>query len=147
RVAHADDPRSRPPLAAERDLRATRRPASARGDFGQPGFWQTRLLAYDEPGAPADQGPKVGSPAGSSGAPQKYRRTLAAWSPLGERWGWSMRTRCERPWPAIDLAELRYCLAFGSSVEEMADFLHRDVEDVRHQIAVEAQRAASRRPH
>ena len=51
-----------------------------------------------------------------------------------------MSTRCERPWPAIDLAELRYCLAFGSSVEEMADFLHRDVEDVRHKIAVEAQR-------
>jgi hypothetical protein len=50
-----------------------------------------------------------------------------------------MSTRCERPWPAIDLAELRYCLAFGSSVEEMADFLHRDVEDVRHKVAVEAQ--------
>jgi hypothetical protein len=29
----------------------------------------------------------------------------------------------------------------------MADFLHRDVEDVRHKIAVEAQRAASQRPH
>jgi hypothetical protein len=42
-----------------------------------------------------------------------------------------MSTRCERPWPAIDLVELKYCLAFGSSVEEMADFLHRDVEDVR----------------
>jgi hypothetical protein len=56
-----------------------------------------------------------------------------------------MSTRCESPWPAIDLAELRYCLAFGSSVEEMADFLHRDVEDVRHQIAVEAQRVASQR--
>jgi hypothetical protein len=58
-----------------------------------------------------------------------------------------MSTQCERPWPAIDLAELRYCLAFGSSVEEMADFLHRDVEEVRHQIAVEGQRAASQRPH
>jgi hypothetical protein len=61
--------------------------------------------------------------------------------------GWSMSTRCERPWPAIDLAELRYCLAFGSSLEEMADFLHRDVEDVRHQISVEAQRAESQRWH
>ena len=80
------------------------------------------------------------------GAPQKYRRTLPAWSPLGAM-GWSMSTRCERPWPAIDLAELRYCLAFGPSVEEMADFLQRDVEDVRHQIAVEAQRVASQRPH
>jgi hypothetical protein len=58
-----------------------------------------------------------------------------------------MSTQCERPWPTIDLAELRYCLAFGSSVEEMADFLHRDVEDVRHKVAVEAQRAPSQRPH
>jgi hypothetical protein len=66
---------------------------------------------------------------------------------VGTAMGWSMSTRCERPWPAIDLAELRYCLAFGSSVEEMADFLHRDVEDVRHQIVVEAQRVASQRPH
>jgi hypothetical protein len=29
----------------------------------------------------------------------------------------------------------------------MADFLHRDVEDVRHQIVVEAHRMASQRPH
>jgi hypothetical protein len=43
------------------------------------------------------------------------------------------------------LAELRYCLAFGSSVEDMADFLHRDVEEVRHKIAIEAQRAGRRR--
>jgi hypothetical protein len=57
-----------------------------------------------------------------------------------------MRAQHERPWPAIDLAELRYGLAFGSSVEEMADFLRRDVEDVRHQIAVE-ERAASQRAH
>jgi hypothetical protein len=56
-----------------------------------------------------------------------------------------MSTRCERPWPAVDLAELRYCLAFGASVEEITDFLHRDVEDVRHQISVEAQRAESQR--
>jgi hypothetical protein len=61
--------------------------------------------------------------------------------------GWSMSTQCERPWPTIDLAELRYCLAFGSSVEEMADFLHRDVEDVRRKIAVEAQRVANIRSH
>jgi hypothetical protein len=51
-----------------------------------------------------------------------------------------MNTQHEKPWPAIDVAELRYGLAFGSSVEEMADFLHRDVDDVRHKIAVEAQR-------
>ena len=35
----------------------------------------------------------------------------------------------ERPWPAIDEAELRFGLAFGASVEELADFLLRDVED------------------
>jgi hypothetical protein len=54
--------------------------------------------------------------------------------------GWSVSTQHERPWPALDLAELRYGLAFGSSVEEMADFLHRDVDDVRHKVAVEAQK-------
>jgi hypothetical protein len=58
-----------------------------------------------------------------------------------------MSTQQERPWPAIDLSELKYGLAFGSSVEEMADLLHRDVEDVRHKIAVEAQRATRQRPH
>jgi hypothetical protein len=36
-----------------------------------------------------------------------------------------------RPWPALDLAELRYGIAFGSSVAEIAEFLQRDVEDVR----------------
>jgi hypothetical protein len=51
-----------------------------------------------------------------------------------------MNTQHVKPWPAIDVAELRYGLAFGSSVEEIADFLHRDVDDVRHKIAVEAQR-------
>ena len=35
------------------------------------------------------------------------------------------------------IAELRYGLAFGSSVEEIADFLQRDVDDVRHQIEVQ----------
>ena len=57
--------------------------------------------------------------------------------------GATMRAQHEKSWPAIDLAELRYGLAFGSSVEEMADFLNRDIEDVRHKIEVEAQRAAS----
>jgi hypothetical protein len=43
----------------------------------------------------------------------------------------------------IGLAELKFGLAFGSSVEEIADFLQRDVEDVRHNAAVEARKAAS----
>jgi hypothetical protein len=49
-----------------------------------------------------------------------------------------MNTPHARPWPAIDIAELRYGLAFGSSVEEIANFLQRDVDDVRRQIKVEA---------
>jgi hypothetical protein len=48
-----------------------------------------------------------------------------------------MNTQHERAWPAIDLAELRYGLAFGSSIEEMADFLHRDIEDVRQKLAAQ----------
>jgi hypothetical protein len=36
-----------------------------------------------------------------------------------------MSTQHARPWPAIDVAELRYGLAFGSSVEEIADFNRR----------------------
>jgi hypothetical protein len=49
-----------------------------------------------------------------------------------------MSTQNARPWPAIDVAELRYGLAYGSSVEEIANFLQRDVDDVRHQIEVQA---------
>jgi hypothetical protein len=48
-----------------------------------------------------------------------------------------MSTQNARPWPAIDVAKLRYGLAFGSSVEEIADFLERDVDDVRDQIEVQ----------
>jgi hypothetical protein len=49
-----------------------------------------------------------------------------------------MNTQHARPWPAIDVAELRYGLAFGSSVEEIANFLRRDIDDVRRQIKVES---------
>ena len=55
-----------------------------------------------------------------------------------------MSTQHARPWPAIDVAELRYGLAFGSSVEEIANFLQRDVDDVRHQMEVEAHKTAQR---
>ena len=48
------------------------------------------------------------------------------------------------PGPRFDVAELRYGLAFGSSVEEIADFLQRDVDDVRHQMEVEAHKTAQR---
>ena len=55
-----------------------------------------------------------------------------------------MSTQHARPWPAIDVAELRYGLTFGFSVEEIADFLQRDVDDVRHQMEVEAHKTAQR---
>jgi hypothetical protein len=48
----------------------------------------------------------------------------------------------ESLWHAIDLAELRYGLAFGSSVEEIADFLHREVEEVQDKVESEGRRAA-----
>jgi hypothetical protein len=48
-----------------------------------------------------------------------------------------------RPWPAIDLAELRYGIAFGLSVKGMADFLQRDVEDVRQKLASQTPLAAN----
>jgi hypothetical protein len=56
----------------------------------------------------------------------------------------SMNTQHERPWPAIDVAELRFGIAFGSSVEELADFLSRDVEDVRQKLVAELQRSPTR---
>ena len=54
-----------------------------------------------------------------------------------------MNTHQARPWPAIDLAELRYGIAFDSSVEEIADFLQRDVEDVRQKLASQTLFAAN----
>ena len=56
----------------------------------------------------------------------------------------SMHTQQVRPWPAIDLAELRFGIAFGSSVEELADFLRRDVEDIKQKWAAELLRSALR---
>jgi hypothetical protein len=56
----------------------------------------------------------------------------------------SMDTQQERPWPAIDLAELRFGIEFGSSAEELADFLQRDVEDVKQKWAAEVQRSAAK---
>jgi hypothetical protein len=50
----------------------------------------------------------------------------------------------ERPWPAIDIAELRFGIAFGSTVEELADFLQRDVDEVKRKWAAEVQRSATR---
>jgi hypothetical protein len=54
-----------------------------------------------------------------------------------------MHIRQERPWPPIDLAELRFGIAFGSIVEELADFLQRDVEEVKRKWA-EIQRSETK---
>jgi hypothetical protein len=56
-----------------------------------------------------------------------------------------MSTQYARLWPAIDIAELRYGLAFGSSVEEIADFLQRDVDDVRQQIEAQVHKTRASR--
>src|SRR5262249_47585232 len=56
----------------------------------------------------------------------------------------AMRTQQERAWPAIDLAELRFGVAFGSSAEELADFLQRDLEDVKQKWAAEVRRSPPR---
>jgi hypothetical protein len=47
----------------------------------------------------------------------------------------SVHIQEERPWLAINLAELRFGIAFGSSVEELADFLQRDMEDIKQKCA------------
>jgi hypothetical protein len=41
----------------------------------------------------------------------------------------------DRPWRGADLAELRHGLRAGTSIEEIAEFLQRDVEDVRKKAA------------
>jgi hypothetical protein len=55
-----------------------------------------------------------------------------------------VHTLQERPWQAIDLAELRFGIAFGSTVEELADFLQRDVEEVKRKWAAEVHRSVER---
>ena len=39
------------------------------------------------------------------------------------------------PWSEMDLEDLHHGLQIGTSVEELADFLCRDVEEVRQKIA------------
>jgi hypothetical protein len=40
-----------------------------------------------------------------------------------------------KPWSALDLEDLRYCLAAGESAEDIADFLCRNVDEVRAKTA------------
>ena len=48
-----------------------------------------------------------------------------------------------RSWPAAEIAELKYGLAFGWSIEEIAEFLSRDVEDVRQKADSQKSRAGN----
>jgi hypothetical protein len=41
----------------------------------------------------------------------------------------------DKPWFGTDLAELKHGLRAGSSIAEIAEFLQRDVEDVRKKAA------------
>ena len=40
-----------------------------------------------------------------------------------------------KPWSALDLSDLRYCLAANEPAEAIADFLCRDVAEVRDKTA------------
>jgi hypothetical protein len=40
-----------------------------------------------------------------------------------------------KPWSELDLADLRQCLILGASAELIADFLCRDVHEVRAKSA------------
>ncbi len=40
-----------------------------------------------------------------------------------------------KPWSKLDLQDLRYCLAAGEPLEAIADFLCRDVDEVRAKVA------------
>lgn len=40
-----------------------------------------------------------------------------------------------KPWSELDLQDLRYCLAAGEPVADIADFLCRNVDEVRAKIA------------
>jgi hypothetical protein len=44
-------------------------------------------------------------------------------------------TNSGKPWSAGDLEDLRYCLAAGEPAEQIADFLCRDVDEVRAKTA------------
>jgi hypothetical protein len=40
-----------------------------------------------------------------------------------------------KPWSPLDLQDLRYCLAAGEPVDDIADFLCRNVDEVRAKTA------------
>jgi hypothetical protein len=44
----------------------------------------------------------------------------------------------DKPWFGADLAELKHGLRAGTTIEEIAEFLQRDIEDVRKKAASQA---------
>ena len=47
----------------------------------------------------------------------------------------ALNDAAREPWSEIDLVDLQSGVAFGAPVKEIADFLVRDVEEVRQKIA------------
>ena len=45
------------------------------------------------------------------------------------------REKTGEPWSKIDVIDLQSGLAFGTSIEAIADFLTRDIEEVRKKAA------------
>lgn len=52
-----------------------------------------------------------------------------------------MNINAGNPWSDVDMADLENCVARGDSVEEIADFLCRDVKEVKAKIATLTPRA------
>jgi hypothetical protein len=51
-----------------------------------------------------------------------------------------MNINTGKPWSDVDLADLANCLSFGTLIEEIANFLCRDVDEVREKITALAAR-------
>jgi hypothetical protein len=67
---------------------------------------------------------------------QELRKEISAFGAV------AMNAGKDKPWPRADLAELKFGLAAGSTIEEIAEFLHRDIEDVRQMAACQKRRPA-----
>jgi hypothetical protein len=54
--------------------------------------------------------------------------------------------KASEPWSALDLVDLQSGLAFGTPINEIADFLTRDVEEVRRKAAALTEHGRSGQP-
>jgi hypothetical protein len=51
-----------------------------------------------------------------------------------------MNINTGKPWSEMDLIDLANCLTFGTPIEEIANFLCREVDEVREKITALAAR-------